>query len=209
VSADVRRRVETIRIGDLALRVELVERLDDLLEHYARECPADTDMIPYYAQVWPAGLALADYLHRLGDALRGVRFIELGCGMAIPSLVAARHGARVLATDFHPDTEAYVRRNAALNGLDGLAYRRFDWCAEDLGERFDLVVGSDLLYEARHAGPLARAVARLCGPEGRAVLADPGRDALAGAVARFENEGFRNELVVMDNLYVIELRRGN
>src|SRR5688572_7285888 len=52
---------------------------------------------PYWALTWPSGLALAEEL--AGRELSGLRLLELGCGLAVPSLVAARRGASVLATD--------------------------------------------------------------------------------------------------------------
>lgn len=48
----------------------------------------------------------------------GTRFLEVGCGAGVASLVAARAGAHVVATDVNPAAVALTRHNARENGLD-------------------------------------------------------------------------------------------
>src|SRR5919202_2290526 len=72
-------------------------------------------IVPYWAVLWRSGVALARELD--GVALRGLRVVELGCGLGIPSLAAARAGARVLATDSSSDALALLERNAQANGV--------------------------------------------------------------------------------------------
>jgi predicted nicotinamide N-methyase len=128
--------------------------------------------------------------------------LELGCGLGLPALVAARLGARVIATDCHPDVPAFLERNAALAEV-AIEYQALDWRVADeldaLRERhgpFDLVLGSDLLYEAELANTLGPALARLCGPRTRVLLADPGRPHLQEAVSVIEACGFRCEVEI-------------
>jgi hypothetical protein len=45
--------------------------------------------VPYWARLWPSGLALAAAL-AADPPSPGVRVLELGCGLALPSVVAAR-----------------------------------------------------------------------------------------------------------------------
>src|SRR6185295_10916368 len=121
----------------------------------------ERDLCPYFGVVWPAARALAEELARRGEALAGKTVLELGCGLALPALVAVKLGARVTATDLHPDVPAFLARNLALNELapDALEYLELDWRTCDLARRFDYVVGSDILYEAGHPAPVARALA--------------------------------------------------
>jgi predicted nicotinamide N-methyase len=70
---------------------------------------------PLFGLVWPAGLALADEMSRFAVAGRSV--LEIGCGLGIASLVLRRRGADVTATDNHPLTAEFLRRNAELNDL--------------------------------------------------------------------------------------------
>src|SRR5690606_8940620 len=113
---------------------------------------------PLFGLVWPSSIQLA---RKLGK--RAVRpeekILELGCGLGLASLTLHRRGAQVHASDCHPLASPFLRANQALNGLSGLPYRHAQWGAvpdadllETLGlkpadQRYDLIVGSDLLYE--------------------------------------------------------------
>src|ERR687897_1647997 len=54
--------------------------------------------VPYWARPWPSGVGLAGALYDDPPA-EGTTVLELGCGLALPSVIAARAGATVLATD--------------------------------------------------------------------------------------------------------------
>ena len=134
---------------------------------------------PYWASAWPSGTALAEAVAAAGD-LEGKRVLELGCGIGMPSVVAARAGAQVLATDAAPEAVAYAAYNLALNGLDGEVAAR-GW--EDIDGRFDLVLGADVLYLQANADALTRRLPHLVGPGGEAWIADPGRAACKAFLA--------------------------
>jgi predicted nicotinamide N-methyase len=127
------------------------------------------EFLPYWAELWPAGLALAA---ALPDRLRGRRVVELGCGLGIPSLVAAARGARARATDWSQDALDLLQANAARNGLR-LETERARWDEpERLGSGWELVLAADVLYEHRNVPQLLALLPHL----GREVLlAEPGR----------------------------------
>jgi predicted nicotinamide N-methyase len=132
---------------------------------------------PYWAVLWRSGVALASELD--GMALRDRRVVELGCGLAMPSIAAARAGAAVLATDACAEALALVGRNARENDVR-IETAAVDWSAPDELVRrgpFDLVLAADVLYERASVAPLLSLLPRLA-PE--AWLADPDRPA-AGA----------------------------
>ena len=109
-------------------------------------------------------------------ALRGLRVVELGCGLAVPSLVAARAGAEVLATDACHEALELVACNASANGVRvGTATVDWEQPAELVGQApFDLVLAADVLYEDAAVAPLLSLLPRLA-PE--AWVADAGRPA--------------------------------
>jgi predicted nicotinamide N-methyase len=114
-----------------------------------------------------------------GVALRGLRVVELGCGLAVPSIAAARAGAAALATDACSEALTLVARNADANNVRVEA-AVVDWAeADELVRRapFDLVLAADVLYERASVAPLLSLLPRLA-PQ--ALVADPGRPA-AGA----------------------------
>jgi predicted nicotinamide N-methyase len=127
---------------------------------------------PYWSVLWRSGVALARELD--GVAIRGLRVLELGCGLAIPSIAAARAGATVLATDACGEALELVARNARANGVR-VETATVDWAEPDelVGRApFDLVLAADVLYERAGVAQLLSLLPRLA-PE--AWLADPGR----------------------------------
>jgi predicted nicotinamide N-methyase len=129
---------------------------------------------PYWAVLWRSGVALAREVD--SAAVRGLRVVELGCGLALPSLAAARAGAAVLATDASAEALTLVERNAHANGVR-VETATVDWAEPDelVGRApFDLVLAADVLYERPNAALLLSLLPRLA-PE--VWLADPGRPA--------------------------------
>src|SRR5262245_27443496 len=199
------RKIVRERCGTLELELETLADLDSAVnELLARELAQpgglERDLCPYFGVVWPAARALANELARRGRGLAQKSVLELGCGLALPALVAVKLGARVTATDLHPDVPAFLARNLALNGLapDALRYLEHDWCASGaaLG-RHEFVVASDVLYEQAHPAPVARALAARVAPEGRILLADPGRAYLQACLDELDRLGFRPETEVV------------
>ncbi len=109
---------------------------------------ARDEFLPYWAELWPAATALAAAL----PGVAGLRVVELGCGLGLPSLVAAARGADVTASDWAEDAVELLRENASRNGLVLRAEVR-DW-REPWPERFDVVLAADVLYERRNVEPL-------------------------------------------------------
>jgi predicted nicotinamide N-methyase len=128
---------------------------------------------PYWAIVWPSGEALADEL-TAAPPPPGARVLELGCGLALPSLAAAREGAEVLATDGSAEAVAFAAHTLALGEQRG-EVAVVDWREPRLlVERgpWDLVVAADVLYLQANVRVLAELLPQL-GPQ--AWIADPGR----------------------------------
>lgn len=202
-----------VTVGDVTLTMETPPDLDALLDQAAANDPQAVDAIPYYAILWPAAHGLARHLWEHRSEIRCQRVIELGCGLGLPSILAARLGASVLATDFHPETGPWLLRNAALNGVS-LNYQQLDWNSFLLPalqlnslQPNDLILGSDLLYERRHIPALVCAIERLCAPGGHAVIADPGRDNLQLFVSSMEKSGWRHTLHAESDIYLCRFDR--
>ena len=224
------------RVADslLALRTSLAEQLAELrgvqpdqlppalLDISVRRvgdayyvCPADWEQlrheeggagrpVPYWARPWPSGQALAAHLR---DHPPAGRVLELGCGLALPSVVAARAGARVLATDGHTDAVAFAAHVLAINEVEG-EVAHVDWAehGDQLVERgpWDLVLAADVLYTRENVNAASRLFHRLVAPTGALILADPNRKGaqgfLATARAMFELVSDRGDAVSLHTL---------
>jgi predicted nicotinamide N-methyase len=164
---------ETVVLGERDLTILRPRDGEALLDEEA--FATRDEYLPYWVELWPSGLALARAMH--GRSLRGARVLELGCGLALPSIAAALAGGRVLATDWSAHAVAVATENARRNGLE-LDGDVVSWYApEDLVERgpWDIVLAADLLYEARNVPVLEELLPRLVGARGEVWLADPGR----------------------------------
>jgi predicted nicotinamide N-methyase len=173
---------ETIELAGRELTIQRPPSADALIDEDAF---ADDEFLPYWAELWPSGVALARVV--AGLDLTGKRVIELGAGLGLPSLAAALAGADVLATDWADEAVALLRENAARNALPLRVQRvRWDEPGPLLAEApWDVVLGADLLYERRNADQLLQLLPRL---GGETLLAEPGRPFAASFLERWRVE---------------------
>lgn len=129
---------------------------------------------PIFGVMWPSGMALAHYMDSY--ATEGKRILEVGCGIGLPSLLLNAKHADITATDYHPEVNGFLTRNALLNNNQSIEFERTDWADKNdkLG-LFDLIIGSDLLYEDQHTSLLAEFIATHANTQCEVIMVDPGR----------------------------------
>jgi predicted nicotinamide N-methyase len=160
---------------------------------------------PLFGLLWPSAALLAARLGARPVSV-GERILEVGCGLALASLVGHRRGADVTASDRHPLTALFLAENLRLNGLAPMKYLHGDWDVEaeavpEAASRaararagFDLIVGSDLLYERDASGALAGFINRHARASCEVWIVDPDRSNRPAFNRRMAAEGFvRNE----------------
>jgi predicted nicotinamide N-methyase len=169
---------ETIELAGRPLTLLRPASAEELIDEKAF---GEDEFLPYWAELWPSGVALARAVGELD--LRGSRVLELGTGLGLPSLAAAMCGADVLATDWADEAVELLRLNAARNRVELRVERvRWDDPALLLDESpWTLVLCADLLYELRNADQLLELLPRL-GAD--VLLADPGRPFAKGFLER-------------------------
>lgn len=193
----IRTRPQKVRVRELEFHFDCVDNLDQTIDLLARQTDrfvTSKDVCPHFGVVWPSALALSEYLCDIWSvSFKNSSIIELGCGLALPSLTARRLGCEnVIASDRHSLVANFLESHTRKNALPPLAYRSMDWRDLECDQRFDVILGSDLLYEAWQPAFLAHAISQLLG--GHALIADPGR----GRVEMFKEHLRSFDLVVVE-----------
>jgi predicted nicotinamide N-methyase len=148
---------------------------------------------PYWMHLWPGALAAARTIARAAEIGAGTRVLELGCGLALPALVAARRGATVMASDRERAPLEFARRSAAANGCT-LAVVQMDWSAPALRGRFDVCVGADIGYDAGAESGLVAGLHQMIAPGGVLWLADSVNTARGSLAERLAAADFAVEV---------------
>ncbi len=143
---------------------------------------------PYGIVLWPAAIALA---HELASRrVAGMRILELGAGTGLPGIVAAALGAHVVQTDRQNLVLHVCKRNAERNRVTTLEHRIADWTDWRDTERYDLVVGADILYAAEVHPNLKVIFETNLVPGGTVLLADPYRETSVRFLEALEADGW-------------------
>ena len=161
---------------------------------------------PLFGLPWPSGAHLAARL-AVRPVLAAERILEIGCGLALASLVAHRRGADITASDCHPLASRFLQENLRLNALPPMKYRHGRWRVESpagmpdlpvdvtawalpLTGVFDLIIGSDLLYERDADATLAAFIAVHSTPSAEIWIVDPNRGNRAAFSRQMAAGGF-------------------
>lgn len=164
---------ETVALG--SGRDLHILRPRDSEELLVEEAFDEEQLLPYWAEVWPSSLALARAVG--ARSLLGARTLELGCGLGLVAIAAALAGGRVLATDWSGEAIRFAAVNAQKNGAH-VETAVVDWSApHEVVARapWQLVLGSDVLYERRNVDQMLDLLPRLVDRTGEIWIADPGR----------------------------------
>lgn len=156
-----------------------------LLDRISPEEFLKDEQMPYWAEIWPAAVTLSRELMVTGE-LAGKSVLELGAGVGMASIAAAKSGARVLTTDYSVEALKFAAWNAMRNGVY-LDTCRLDWRMVIGYEKFDAIIAADVLYERVNLLPIVTAIECLLAPGGAAYIADP-RRRLAGQFLELVHE---------------------
>ena len=152
---------------------------------------------PLFGQVWPSAQKLADLMQ--GWNIGGLRILEIGCGLGLASLVIHRRLGNITASDCHPLTETFLKFNLGLNALPALKYGTGNWGRDNpaLGA-FDLIIGSDVLYERSHPAQLAEFIQRHAAIHAEVLIVDPNRSNRNAFHRAMAANGFSHQETAID-----------
>jgi predicted nicotinamide N-methyase len=189
---------ETFLLAGRQVRMLRPRDGDALLDELLDEDDPDEDRLPFWAELWPSGTALARAV--ASRPLGGRRVLELGCGLGLVGVAAALAGGRVLSVDRSPEAITFAAANAARNGVTlRTAVCTFDQPEALIAEApWELVLAADVLYEQRNVPVLLWLLPRLVAAGGEVWLADPGRRMLETFLAGVDALGWQREQVPTD-----------
>ena len=174
--SSLRVRYQTLEFGDTDIHVQTLrdkQQYSDI-DGVADKLGISSASWPLFGVIWPSSELLAQLM--MDYVVDGKRILEVGCGIALASLVLNRRLADITATDHHPAVEGFLLENTRLNKDSDIPFTRIGWADEDsgLGE-FDLIIGSDLLYERDHVDLLSDFIDQHARPHCEVIIIDPGR----------------------------------
>jgi predicted nicotinamide N-methyase len=158
---------------------------------------------PLFGVIWPSGQMLARHMSTY--AVDGLRILEVGCGLALASIVLRGRGADITASDHHPMVPSCLAANLALNELRDIDTIAGEWASEEADpELFDLIIGADLLYERDHCAMLSAFIDRHAKPVAEVIIVDPGRGYAGKFGRRMQTLGYsctqeRSEMQLADH----------
>lgn len=169
-------KYQTVTVGDVDFHIQ---SLKDHQQYYDPNGEAELlgispESWPLFGQVWPSSYVLATAMQTID--LKGKRILELGAGLALASLVVHSRGGNMTVSDYHPLIPTFLNENLRLNNLGPIKYQAADWGRTDLDlGQFDLIIGSDLIYERDQPAILADFIDRHSADEVDIIIVDPDR----------------------------------
>ena len=195
-------RLHQLAAGSHQLEIFAPADPDSLLDDPTVEARYKKDnYLPYWPVIWPSSLMLAEHILCSQDAppawpeghlATAPRAIELGCGLGIAGIAAAKRGWHVTFTDYDVEAVEFAAFNAGCNHIPShlVEARHMDWRAP-LEAQFDWIIASDVLYERRLHPILLDAIDRLLAPDGVVWISDPQRNSAADFPPVAVERGFR------------------
>ena len=193
--AKIKVKYQTIDLNGIDIHIKTLkdnqqfEDIDDI----AKKLGISSAQWPLFGQLWPSSRILAELMS--GYNIKDKKILEVGCGMALSSLVLNHRLANITSTDYHPSVEAFLNDNTDLNEDKIIPYERTSWTdTNDTLGLFDLIIGSDLLYESNHIKDLSNFINNHANKTCEIIIIDPGRGHLNKFTKEMDRFGFTNTI---------------
>lgn len=209
--ATLRYCYQTVEFGDTDIHLRTLRDKQQFSDDdgVAEQLGISSSTWPLFGVIWDSSKVLAHYMSNY--EIEGKRILEVGCGMALSSLMLNERKADITATDYHPEVELFLIENVLLNKGRDIPFIRVDWASDDdeLG-KFDMIIGSDILYEQNHADLLSRFIDRHTKTHCKIVIVDPGRSQHARFSKTMINLGYSHSRSKPDNVdYLLQPFKGH
>ncbi|MFO7717404.1 MAG: class I SAM-dependent methyltransferase [Thermodesulfobacteriota bacterium] len=145
---------EPVTIGEERIEILQIADMEDYIERLAAQTSSDLQL-PFWAKIWPTSVLLAYFVQKLPHSPASARVLEIGAGIGLCGLFAAKRGFRVTLSDIEPDALLFCQINILQNNLqDHAEVIKADFTADRLEQRFEHILGSEVLYQHASYAPL-------------------------------------------------------
>lgn len=169
----------TVEIGQQQFSLITIENVDEVFESFYQIDKEDVritdEQIPYWVELWPSAIGMANFMHQNFHLIQGKDVLEIGCGLALPSIAIAQFARSVTISDYQKDAVSLAEKNAQLNAINNAAFEVLDWRNTEGHKKYDVILASDIAYENRTFASLPSSLLSLLNPEGVIILSEPGR----------------------------------
>ncbi len=150
-------RFEPVKVGDASLDVLQIANMEEYLDQMAAGLDAETPLeLPFWARIWPTSILLSFFVQRI-HAADTAHLLEIGAGIGLCGLFAAKQGIRTTLSDINEDALLFSQINILQNDLQNLAdVHRIDFTQDRLSRRYDMILGSEVLYQEASYRPLSK-----------------------------------------------------
>lgn len=213
-------KILSLVIGRHKIRIAQIENPEFLFDEFLKKNPEDVELkdeqIPYWADLWPSSIALSEFLSDNADLVKGMQVIEIGCGLGLPGIVAAKLGGNVTLTDYLPAALEFAKYNWELNFNSKAVIHLLDWRKPGNISKVDVLLASDVAYESRAFKPLLKAIKSMVKKDGLILISEPNRKFASEFFIELKNAGYiftkENRKIVKDsiqnNVSIYALRQG-
>jgi len=148
---------EEIAVLDTRLVVVKILNLEDYIDKLADHVKNGQRLeLPFWAKIWPTSILLSYVLHKI-PRQKGDSLLEIGAGMGICGLVAAKLGFDVIISDIDEDSLMISKINIIKNNLsENAKVKKIDFTRDRLEKKFKYIIGSEVLYRQEHYRPLIK-----------------------------------------------------
>lgn len=172
-------KLNEVILAEKVVFIETISNVDDLFQDLLSKSPDHEDVlderIPYWADLWPSAIGLADFIIKSNVIKPGMKALELGCGAGLPGIIAGQQGASVVFSDYIQDALDLAKRNWEHNNSGAAEFLLMDWRNPVAGLSADIILASDIAYEKKSFADLVHAFKSLLKPAGKMLIAEPNR----------------------------------
>lgn len=187
-------KILSIPIGNYKIQIAQIENPEFLFDDFLKKKPEDEDFkdeqIPYWADLWPSAIALSEFLVDNSKLVKEKNVLEIGCGLGLAGIVAAKLGGMVTLTDYLRAALEFAEYNWNLNFKTKANVQLLDWRKPQNISPADVLLASDIAYESRSFKPLLKALKVLVKKEGLILISEPNRKFAKEFFTDLKNEGY-------------------